>query len=372
MHEGPISISESDLPQLIAILNQVFRSEGGDMAQDYPRHLGLNNRDMVRVIKDDGQIVSHVATSIRPVSLGGIQTAVAGIGAVATLPEARGKGYASMLMADAVERSVAAGADIMLISGDEGIYKRMHAVECGRFSEIYIEKENFTSINSPFETSQVSHTQLEDIVRLRQELSIRYLLPLEDIQALFQCKWVMDKSSEWWIVKDENQIIGFGVIHKDGSDIHLLDWVGASEALIELTNHCFYHLNGDRLIFITPDLSTLPFGWRNWVRCEVPFDGTILVIQAERLLQRAEAYIQERIGETLWDKVNLKAEAQRVTFQFENESASFDNGGELAQLFFGQVEGDIIAEKTEANGQLCVVLKKIFPIPLVWYGLGYV
>ena len=73
-----------------------------------------------------------------------------------------------------------------------------------------------------------------------------------------------------------------------------------------------------------------------------------------------------------WGRIYFQAEAQKIVFQFENETASFDNGGELAHLFFGQIEGDIISEKTSDGSHLRKLLKKIFPIPLVWYGLGYV
>lgn len=342
------------------------------MSSDYPRHLSLDNREMVRIIKDGGKIVSHVATSVRPVTLGGVNTAVAGIGAVATVPEARGKGYASLLMADAIERSVAAGADIMLISGDEGIYKRIHAVECGSFSEIYIEKDQWNERVGCYEIAQVSASDLTEIIHLRQGLTTRYLLPLEDMQALHHCKWVMDKPSEWWTVKDVNQIVGFGVTYKDGNDIHLLDWAGCNEALIELTGHCFEHLKSEKLIYIAPDVSLLPLEWRDWIRRNIPFVGTVIVIQAERLLQRAAPYIEERIGAKSWNQITIDAESQKVVFSIDNECAVFDNGGELAYLFFGQVDGDIINEKTSDHGHLRGLLKQIFPIPLVWYGLGYV
>ena len=342
------------------------------MSKDYPRHLSLDNREMVRVIKDGGKIVSHVATSVRPVTLGGVSTSVAGIGAVATLQEARGKGYASMLMADAIERSVAAGADIMLISGDEGIYKRIHAVECGCFSELYIEKEKFSERVGRYEITQVSSSDITGIIQLRQALATRYLLPLEDIEALHDCKWVMDKPTEWWAVKDANQIVGFGVTYKDGTDIYLLDWAGCSEALIELTGHCFEHLRAEKVIYIAPDASLLPLEWRDWIRRSIPFDGLVIVIQAERLLQRAAIYIEERIGEKVWSQIEIEAENQKVVFKLDNESAVFENGGELAYLFFGQLEGDVIIEKTSETGRLRTVLKQVFPIPLVWYGLGYV
>ncbi len=342
------------------------------MASDYPRHVSLDNRDMVRVIKDGGKIVSHVATSIRPVTLGGIQTKVAGIGAVASLPEARGKGYASKLMSDAVERSVERGADLMLISGDEGIYKRMHAVECGRFGELLLEKSDIDDHVPQYEISYAQSSDLGQCTELRQSLPTRYMLPKEDLEALFACKWVMDRDTDWWVVKDRDAVVGFAVIQIDGDTARLHDWAGSPLAFSEFVKHCFNQIGCERFVYLSHDNSLIPGHWRTKIRRLVSFDGTVLIIQAARLLERAKPFIEERVGETAWRDVNIKAESQRVVFQLDDETAVFENGGELAHLFFGQVEDNVVADKTTPGGRLRSLLISVFPLPLVWYGLGYV
>lgn len=369
--DGPVSIKAEEREELLDLLNLVFRSDGGDMGHDYPRHLGLNNRDNIRVIKMSGRIVSHVATTVRPVNLGGIQTKVAGIGAVATHPEARGHRLASLLMKDAILRSVQQGADIMLISGDEGIYRRLHAVECGRFKHVVVGKES-VALFPGYSIQPMNKNDIEAAITLRKLLAVRYLLPREDIEALLQCRIVMDKPSDWWMVHHQGKAVGFGVIHVENDAIHVLDWAGSCEALQAATRLWMDHYGIEKMHYTAAYESLIPATWQSQIHPPKPFEGTVLVINAKRFLQRAGAFVCERLGERVMDRLGIEAGEQRVSFKYDNETIEFQKGGELANLFFGHPNYDIIGDRANGKETIAHVLKKAFPLPLVWYGLGYV
>ncbi|RJP22511.1 MAG: GNAT family N-acetyltransferase [Candidatus Omnitrophota bacterium] len=374
-YEGPISIEEDELPQLIELLNLVFRPNGGDMGMDYPRHVGKNNLANIRVIKQNGKIVSHVATSVRPVLLGGIPTKVAGIGAVATHPDGRGQGLASILMDDAVSRSVQQGADIMLISGDLGLYRRMNAVDCGSFSEVRIKKSElapFSEMVKDLIIDEVIEQDIDRITSLRSTLSTRYLLPREDMAALLKCKMVMDKPSDWWMIRNYEEAVGFGVIHCKGKDLFLLDWVGRPSVLNGATGVWFEIYEADTLTYVPVLPSFVPLAWRGFIQRERYFDGTVLVIDAKRFLNRAMDYLAERIGEEKLAKLKIKASGQYVRFKLGKDEVEFVNGGELARFFFGEPNAIILSERLSAETELYQLLSHAFPVPLVWYGIGYV
>lgn len=372
MHEGPVSIQPAELPDLLHLLNQVFRDEGGDMGKDYPRHLGPDNCENIRVIKENGKIVSHVGVSIRPVLLGGIPTAVAGVGAVATHPGARGKGYASMLMRDAVERSVAQGADVMLISGDEGVYKRMHAAYCGEYPRMRL-PANFTpAIQADVEFREAAFEDIDEIIRLRQLNATRYLLPREDIEALFHNKWVMDKPSQWWVASSGERVEGFAAVYKENNVLHLLDWSGRRDAFPSMCHWLINKYGVDSLDYIAQDDSAVPLSMRRFIDSPAPFEGTVLVIEANRFLSRARDMMIERLGKKEFNSIEIKAEKQSVLFAAGGEEVCFDNGGELARLFFDRNYLQNLEKKGLRAGLLYDMLKTLFPIPLVWYGLGYV
>lgn len=371
-YEGPLSARKEDLGELNDLLNKTFRSErAGNMLAEYPRHVGECNLDNVRLIRQNGRIVSHVATSVRPVLLNGIPTVEAGIGAVATCESARGQGLASKLMTDAVERSVAQGADLMLISGDESIYLKMHATVCGRFPEVTVtQKDGTTGLDCTL--TAASESNVSEIVNLRQAMPTRYMLPREDIAALLQCGFAMDKPVDWWIARISGFPVGWAVTHVHNGQIELIDWAGSEEILPEIAGLLLQHYKASTLHYIAPQFSFLPVKWRYRVRGVVPFGGTALVIDAARFLQRAEPYLIERIGEETWEELEIAAEAQKVEITWKSERAVFENGGELARLFFGHPHEDILLQKAANGSELIALLRKLFPVPLVWYGIGYV
>lgn len=369
--EEPRTIEERELPELIGLLNLVFRPKGGDMGRDYPRHVALNNIDNVRIIKQNGKIVSHVSTSIRPLSLGGISTWEAGIGAVATHPGARGQGFASILMNDSVKRSVEQGADLMFISGDNGVYRGMHAVECGRFPVVKIGKDT-PKTNPIFILSEAKESDVDAICRLWETLPTRYLLPREDWAALLQCKLVMDKPSDWWTVRFGDDLLGFGIVHRKESEMLLLDWAGHPDALDAAAAFWFGRYGVESITYVPSSLSLLPMAWRTCIQQIRAFDGTLLVIEAQRFLHRAESFFIEKIGEEAFRRLRIEAKTQWALFEWEGERAEFEHGGELAFLFFGHPTEDIISKKVPAGSALHSLLKRMFPVPLVWYGIGYV
>ncbi len=370
-YEGPRCIEESELPELIQLLNLVFRPHGGDMGCEYPRHVAWSNRENVRIVKQNGKIVSHVATSIRPVILGGISTWEAGIGAVATHPDGRGKGFASILMQDAVRRSVEQGADIMLISGDLGVYRRMHAVDCGIYPVIKISK-NRLHTNSAFSVSPAQDTDIDSIVSLWTTLPTRYMLPREDWVALSQCRHVMDKPSDWWMVRLGIEPVGFGIVHQEGSELWLLDWAGHPDALEAAAAFWIDRYQAETLVYISVKEKTIPISWKQQIEQIRSFYGTVLVINARRFLSRARSLLEEKIGTTDYAQLSIHAEEQSASFELDDECVEFVNGGELALLFFGHPTEDIVSRKLPVDSKLRSILKRMFPVPLVWYGIGYV
>ncbi|MGC9329764.1 MAG: hypothetical protein ACP5I1_19170, partial [Candidatus Hinthialibacter sp.] len=156
------------------------------------------------------------------------------------------------------------------------------------------------------------------------------------------------------------------------SELLLLDWAGRPKALEAAAAFWLKNYGANRLTYIPSSSSLLPLHWKRHIATIRAFEGTVLVIHAQRFLERARAFLAERIGEEALSRLQIDAEKQRVRFTWGKEQASFDNGGELALLFFGHPTRDIVEEKLGGDSKLAALLYKIFPTPLVWYGIGYV
>ncbi len=369
--EQPQSIQKHELNELISLLNYIFRADGGDMGKDYPRHLGENNLENIRVIKQEGQIVAHVAASIRPVSLAGIQTKVAGIGAVATHPEARGYGFASILMQDAIQRCTEQGADIMLISGDLGIYRRLHAEECGQFPVFEISEEDLRP-QSGFSLIPVDSTHIDIINLLLEQKTTRYMLPQEDLEALEQCRHVMDRSSDWWIILYGDTPTGFGVVHADEQKVDLLEWAGHPNALQYAAYQWLHHYGAPSLHYITHEAHQIPLHWQACITDWRAFEGTVLMLHTYRFMRQAQDLLSQRLGEETLNALKFDCGMQQMAISLGEEILELKNGGEVVQFLFGHPMRNILEEKLPGTSALKSILQKGFPLPLVWYGLGYV
>jgi len=259
----------------------------------------------------------------------------------------------------------------MLISGDLGVYRRMNAVDCGVFPCFRLEKDDL-NIMPDFWLEPVNRGNLASVVPLLENASIRYLLPYEDLEAILQCRFVMDKPSDLWIVRRGHEAVGFGAIHHADSEIAILDWAGHPDALQAGAWLWFNEYQAERLTYIPPTAFMAPLAWRPFIREKRCFDGTVLVINAQRFLERARDFLTVRLGEGAMNSLRIEAGEQWARFSLGKDNVEFANGGELALLFFGHPEKDILSERIPQKNELYHLLRQAFPVPLVWYGMGYV
>ncbi|MFH1739318.1 MAG: GNAT family N-acetyltransferase [bacterium] len=369
------TLREEEIPQLVDLLDLVFHPDGGwSMGDAFPTLVCPENLEQIRILVDGGRIASHVGMTIRDVCLGGIPTTVVNIGGVATHPDHRGQGHATVLMADAVQHARSRGADIMLISGGRGLYRRMNAADCGSFPTLQLSAEDVEA-----ETLSARRVQEEDlpiISDIRQREPVRYQLPMEDLKKLLRCGFAMAVPVEWWLFSEGERPVAFGVVAKEIRDgearARLIEWNGDAEALRSAWATWHRELEVEKFDVVTVSNMNLPLAWRPRVRSHVSFEGTVLVLHAHRLLDRAKSWIAERLDTATLNSLEIAAGETSVRFSLGDDTVQLNNGGELAELFFGVAGRDVIGEKTSAGSPLESALRQLFPIPLVWYGLAFI
>lgn len=109
-------ISAADEAQIAALLATCFDTDFGGRSYFRTRH------HLRLVIRDQGQIVAHVALQFRAVRLGGRLLDVAALAEVATHPDHRGKGLAAQLLQQAIAEAKAARAQHFLLFGTARLY----------------------------------------------------------------------------------------------------------------------------------------------------------------------------------------------------------------------------------------------------------
>ena len=96
------AVRESEVEQMIELMCLVFRPTGHARYRQYMVGDPLYQRDQPRVVVVDGQVVATLRVWDRQFRVGTTPVRMGGIGNVCTHPEARGKGYATAMMEEAV------------------------------------------------------------------------------------------------------------------------------------------------------------------------------------------------------------------------------------------------------------------------------
>lgn len=115
----PRALQPDEFPLLGRLLDDVFRRSRGitDQSQlsDFPLVFRPSNAHNLRVIADGGRIVSHAGLWPRELVVGDERLSVGVVVSVATDPEARRRGYASILMREIQDILQSDGYDLGLL-----------------------------------------------------------------------------------------------------------------------------------------------------------------------------------------------------------------------------------------------------------------
>jgi len=142
-YSGPLSPSSENLEAIIALVNRMFYSaRPWGATRDFPWLFSREGLKQLRIFARDSEPVSLMATQINDLRAFGCSIRVAGVGAVCTSEQDRGRGLAGRLLDDAVQIAASAGASIMLISGDRTLYRRRGAYSAGRFYKFTVPLES--------------------------------------------------------------------------------------------------------------------------------------------------------------------------------------------------------------------------------------
>lgn len=112
-----VELSAQDETQIVEVIRECFPT-------DYAGRSFYQQRPHVRLVRRKQVIVAQLSVFYRSIRLGGELVPIIGIGDVACLPEHRGQGIGSALMARALELGTRSQADFALLFGKRTLYDR--------------------------------------------------------------------------------------------------------------------------------------------------------------------------------------------------------------------------------------------------------
>lgn len=378
MTEGPRAVKPEEFESLGELVGTVFRPNSPPrMIAEYPQLFNADNFENLRVCVEDGRCVSHVGMIEREASLFGCPIGVCCIGAVATYKEYRGQGLASACFDDAVQKAYQDGVDLMIVSGDRGLYRMRGCLRVGNGRDFNLTADTLTGFKDlPVVTVEtMTEEALSQMRETYRREPVRFLRPLEDYQYAWQSGFVMNQYVDFLAVRADGGYSGYLVLQRPNEYqwAAIAEFAGDRRAILAALPQIFTRYKVEGLGWHVPQHDTL---FR--ALCEgaglqgepASTSGTYKLIHFTQLMQRLRPRWEELLGRKEAAKLNFAQDEDRYVFRLGKEELVTDRDT-ATRLLFGTVEGEE-ARGVEGHGALTEALKTILPLPGLWYGLNYV
>jgi predicted N-acetyltransferase YhbS len=387
MSDGPRALRDDEWPQLDALVSAVFRPS---MFQNYPQLFDRANRANLRVVAEDGKVVTHVGMTQRAASLQGCRIDVACIGAVATYDAYRGRGFASAAFQDCCDKAAADGVDVMLISGGRGLYTRVGCRQVGRDYDVALERETAGVLSA--DGCDLVACGPDDVPALRAihaQEGVRFIRPRDDWRWFFASRVAMNTPADLWGVRRGGALQAYLLVHQpdkirrrapgDPTTARIVEYAGDRTAvaagmrlLLETypVDRATIHAGGHdavlRAVLESNGLSGTPAG----------ASGTLRVINFPQLMERCRPLLAARAGSEVAAALRFEAHERPgsalggFTIRLGAATLRLPDLAGLAQYLFGSTK-PLDVEPTGDAG-LTALMQEVLPLPTLWYGINYV
>lgn len=372
--DGMRSLRRDEMEGLVALTSAVFHPS---LVQDFPHFFIPENANNLRVVVENGKVVSHIGTLRRDASLMGCTVKTAALGGVATYEEHRGKGHATALFEDTMRVCQQDGVDFMLVSGYRKMYHRFGCRYVGRDWRFKIDAEQMGNFDDGVEISLATEEDLPVLSDIYRREPVRWIRPPSDFRNALGGK-VLNRPSAihllkvkgvataYVIVRDEKkEEAGEGQILEMAGDRGVL--AGSFGKLIEMydSSSLSLHVMGsDR-----PMREMLKE--RGAASTPTASSGTVTLIHFEQFMERIRPYFTEAVGEEVARGMVFEQVGDQMVFRLGAEAVVADNQGQAVELIFGTHDG-VEERLLEGGGKVGEALREVFPIPALWYGLNFV
>ncbi|MDA0709447.1 MAG: GNAT family N-acetyltransferase [bacterium] len=373
--DGMRSVRHGEIESLNKLIGEVFFPELPAMQ---PHAFHPDNLANLRVVVEDGQVVSHIGTIRRNVSLMGCGAKVASLGGVATYASHRGRGHAGALLMDTMRVCREGSVDYILVSGYRNMYHRHGCRTVGRDWMLTVDADRAGHFDdSDLAIRPATEADVEAIGALYRREPVRWMRPPSDI-AFGIDGWVQNRRARTLLITRGDRVQAFAVVQtttpKDEGRVQVLDYAGEREALAgalgkliseQGLNRVSIHAKGYDTVFREALIA------RGAEARKVSLPGTTMIIHFESFLEKMRPYFAERVGETAANGLSFREVDDEYHVYYGGDRMVAQSRGAAAELIFGTWDG-LEEDMLSRAGQAGEVLRACLPMPGLWYGGNYV
>ncbi|WP_054975860.1 GNAT family N-acetyltransferase [Paenibacillus sp. A3] len=330
---------------------------------------------------ENGKLVSFMGLVPVTIRIGKAALATYQLGSVGTDPDARGKGYASLILHRIFEHIDMAGASLLLISGGRSLYTRVNCLPFGVVRRYTVDAAAAQALQSRYASEGVRVRDLKptDWLYLRElagarlarfEHSVTDLANLVHNEALVSC---IKMKHRVLVAERDGKPAAFLVAAVPNPPLvpkripFLIEAAGDGPAIALLAAHALKRLELEQ---IQLPVSVHESDWLEALEPvpyqEEPNQGTVYVVRPERLIEQLRPYWEEA-AQGRHEALRVQSAGDgRVKLEYDGLSAELDPQAFIS-LVFGGDEG--MAEHSALRNSL----KELFPVPFPFTaGLNYV
>jgi len=366
----------------VTIICPTKRSSSMEKTDEWP--MGLRKRETARpegtihldfVLGED--TISHVGIRERSIVVSGSKVKVGSIGGVATKEEYRSRGLATCLMKRAMERIESDDGDIMFVSGDRGLYRRLGCNDASEFYRAIVDR-GVAESPSPTKTviAMADQEDVPALASLYDEEPVRWERFPEEFSRLLAGNAVpLWRPVEPFLILQGGRCTAYLMIQKPDESkreeegcVYASEYAGSRAAILGSANRLLEEAGAKRIVFHVPghDRELLAEFREMGVRLEsetLP-GHTFKILNPVRLMDRLRPYIEERLGPSLAADLSWHQEGGRFRLQLHGESIAFN--GDLERLVLGPHS----KLKLGSGTRLPRFISSLFPVPFPWPGLN--
>ncbi len=283
-----LKLSKSRMQEAIDLANRVFRKDGGDMGKDYPLLFSPENLENVLCIEEDEKIVSIFGLLFKDIKIFSARLKASLVGSVCTDEKYRGRGYSTALMNEAGNYSKKHGASLMLISGDNSVYRKFGAVDAGAYYAHFVSEED-----SKVEYHKATLGDLDRLMILHANKPVGFVRNKKIFKTMLETSKADNMPAKIFVSDSAYAVVTEGVVEKDEQKrYHCVEHGGCEIDVANLVKSIASEIN-PMIIHTTSADCTLNRIFSSEKSIRRRFIGTVKVLDSEMLLEQLNPFLQE-------------------------------------------------------------------------------
>jgi GNAT superfamily N-acetyltransferase len=376
--------TKENLPEVIKLINSVFISNwpaSSRMEEKFPIFLSEANLDHIFIATHQGKPVSHAAYYKSQVLIQGFPIQVGSIGSVCTDPEYRGQGTASRILDALEENARSEGIQVLLISGERGLYLRRQCKQVGGFNEftLHARQEVKTSPHPEIELVEYDPASIGAMANLYNQEPVRFYRSAEEFNILLKaglCPFITT-TNKAFLLKTASKIVAYfvlGIVHDDPMWGEVSEYAGDRQALKIAFERVLTQETLQRLLVRVPSRDPMAAFLQDGFHAVhgIHQVGTVKIINLVSFLQSLKPYFLQYVTPQVLDRIHWEEKDGQFYIIDGVDVGEIGDLCNLTQLIFGFAEDATCPEKfttfLSTHPAAREFVHTALPIPMPWAG----